>query len=196
MVGNSAKIAPVGGFALQRKPSAGGLYPAYTPCDSNRGWHGEWFYIRNPAEAPFPAFTGGRPVKQKNWSWGCTHMEKHKVGIIKEELQKLVRSSLNGVQVFHTLFCRRVAPLAERTQPMWMYGGWSDPDHASPEDLPDDEVWSRLDRVLQLRPKEIHDGKPGPLNAATVSKLVCTPLFTPCSFPFALLFFDFESPVL
>jgi len=25
--GNPAKIAPVGGFALQRKPSAGGSYP-------------------------------------------------------------------------------------------------------------------------------------------------------------------------
>ena len=39
--GNSAEIAPVGGFALQRKPSVGGSYPAYTPYDSNRGWHGE-----------------------------------------------------------------------------------------------------------------------------------------------------------
>jgi len=23
-------------------------------------WHGKWFYIRNPVEVPFPAFTGGR----------------------------------------------------------------------------------------------------------------------------------------
>ena len=72
-----AEIALVRGFALQRKPRAGGSYPAYSPCDSNRGWHGEWFYIRNPAGASFPAFTGGRPVKQKSWSWGCTHREKH-----------------------------------------------------------------------------------------------------------------------
>ena len=56
-VGNPTEIAPVGGFALQRKPSAGGLYPAYLPYDSNRGWHGEWFYIRNPMEAPLLAFT-------------------------------------------------------------------------------------------------------------------------------------------
>ena len=56
--GNSTETVSVGGFALQRKPSAGGSYPVYTPCDSNRGWHGEWFYIRNPVEAPFSAFTG------------------------------------------------------------------------------------------------------------------------------------------
>ena len=63
-MGNLAEVAPVGGFTLQRKLSVGGSYPAYIPYDSNRGWHGEWFYIRNPAEVPFPALTGGRPEKQ------------------------------------------------------------------------------------------------------------------------------------
>jgi len=51
----------VGGFALQKKPSALGAYPAYSPYDSNWGWHGEWFYIRNPVEASFPPFTDRRP---------------------------------------------------------------------------------------------------------------------------------------
>ena len=64
----------------------GGLYPTYIPCDSNQGWHREWFYIRNLVEAPFPAFTGGKPEKQDSWSWGCSHWEKKKVEIIKEEL--------------------------------------------------------------------------------------------------------------
>ena len=64
--GSLVETAPVGGFALQRKLSMGDSYPVYTPCDSNRGWHREWFYIRNPAEAPFLAFTGGRPEKQKS----------------------------------------------------------------------------------------------------------------------------------
>ena len=118
----------------------GGSYPAYTPCDSNRGWHGEWFYIRNPAGASFPAFTGERPVKQKSWSWGCAHTDRHKVEAIEEELWKLVRGGLDGVQVFHTLYRRQVASLAERTHPMWTYGGWSDPDRASLEELPDDEI--------------------------------------------------------
>ena len=103
--------------------------------------------------------------------------------IIEAELQKLVRRGLDRVQVFHTLFCCWVAPLAERTRPMWKYNGSMDPNHASSEELPNDEVWSCLDQVLQLRPKKTLDGKPRPLNTATVSKLVCSPLFTPCSFP-------------
>ena len=68
--GKPLMIAPVGGSTLQKKPSAAGSYPMYTAYDSNRGWHGEWFYIRNPVEAPFLPFTGGRPEKLESWSWG------------------------------------------------------------------------------------------------------------------------------
>ena len=79
---------------------------------------------------------------------------------------------------------------------MWKYNGPMDPDHASPEELPNDEVWSRVDQVLQPRPKETLNGKPGPLNAMIMSKLVCSPILTPCSFPLCSpIFFDFESLV-
>ena len=60
--------------------------------------------------------------------------------IIEEELRKLVRRGLDRVRVFHTLYRHWVAPLAERVLPMWRYSGTSDPDRASSEELPDDEV--------------------------------------------------------
>ena len=94
--------------------------------------------------APFPAFTGGRLERRDSWSWGPSRREK-KVEIIEEELQKLVRRGLDGVWVFHTLYCHWVAPLVERARPMWTYGGLTEPDHASLEELPNDEVWSCLD---------------------------------------------------
>ena len=93
---------------------------------------------------------------------------------IEEELRKLVKQGLDGVRVFHTLYRRRVAPLAERTQPMWEYGGQSDPNRASLEELLDDEVWSHVGRVLQLRPRETVVGKPIPFNASIVPTLVCS----------------------
>ena len=102
--------------------------------------------------------------------------------IIEEELRKIVRCSLDGVRVFHTIYRCRVAPLAERTQPMWKYSGPSDLDRASPEELPDDKVWSHIGGVLQLKPKERVNGKPAPFNSAMVSRLVC-------SLPFSLCFF-------
>ena len=103
------------------------------------------------------------------------------MGVI-EELRKLVKRGLDGVRVFHTLYHRRVMPLAKKRRPMWLYSGPSDLDRVSPEDLPDDEVWSRLGRVLQLKPKERVDGKPIPFNSAIVSRLVCSLLFHPYFF--------------
>ena len=56
------------------------------------------------------------------------------------ELQKLVQHGLDGLRVFHTIFCHRVTPLAERRRPMWNYLGPIDPNHASPKELVKDEV--------------------------------------------------------
>jgi len=56
------------------------------------------------------------------------------------ELQKLVQHGLDGLRVFHTFFYRRVAPLADRRRPMWMYSGLMDPDRVSPEELAKDKV--------------------------------------------------------
>ena len=91
---------------MQKRLRPSGSYPAYSPCDSNRGWHGEWFYIRNPEATPFPAFTGRRTEERESWSWGCSRKERHKVEAIEEELRKLVRCSLDGVRVFYTLYHR------------------------------------------------------------------------------------------
>jgi len=56
-----------------------------------------------------------------------------------------------------------------------MYFGPTDPDRTSPEELVKNEVWSQLNRVLQLRNKESLEGKPGPLHAIKLSNLVHSP---------------------
>jgi len=66
---------------------------------------------------------------------------------------------------------------------MWAYSGPTDPDRVLPEELPKDEVWSRLDRVLQLRDKDSLEGMSRPLHAVKLSNLVCSPLLIPCPFP-------------
>ena len=86
------------------------------------------------------------------------------------------------VRVFHTFFHHRVAPVAERTRPMWLYSGPTDPGRASPVELAKDEVWSRLDRVLQLKARETLEGKPGPLHAGKLPNLVRSPLLILCPF--------------
>ena len=131
----------MGGFTLQKKLRPSGSYPAYSPYDSNRGWHGEWFYIRNPVEAPFLLFTRRRLERRESWSWGPAGRQ-NKLEVIEMELQKLVQHGLDGLWVFHTFFHRLVTPLVERRRQMWEYLGPMDPDRASSEELPKDEVWS------------------------------------------------------
>ena len=77
---------------------------------------------------------------------------------------------------------------------MWKYSGPSDPDRASPEKLPNDNVWSRLDRVLQTKPKEKVNGKPAPFNSIIVSRLVCSLPFSPCFFLCFPIFFISSHP--
>ena len=86
-----------------------------------------------------------------------------------------MQHGLDKLWVFHTIFQSWVALLAERTRPMWEYSGPMDPDRASLEELPKDEVWSRLDWVLQLRDEDSLEGTPGPLHVAMLSNLVCPP---------------------
>jgi len=81
---------------LQKKPRPSGSYPANSPYDSNRGWHREWFYIRNPVEAPFPSFTGRRLERRESWSWGPSSRQ-NKLEVIEAELQKLVQHGLDGL---------------------------------------------------------------------------------------------------
>ena len=97
------------------------------------------------------------------------------------KLQGLVEHGIGGLWVFHTFFRHRVTLLAERTRPMWEYFGPMDPNHASLEELSKDEVWSRLDWVLQLRVDDSLEGTPGPHHATELPNLVC---FFPMTFSF------------
>ena len=92
-----------------------------------------------------------------------------------------MQHGLDGLRVFHTFFRRRVIPLAERTRPMWEYSSPVDPNHMLLEELSKDEVWSHLDRVLQLRDEDSLKGMSGPLHAMKLSNLVC---FFPMTFSF------------
>ncbi|RLM73710.1 putative gypsy-type retrotransposon RIRE2 [Panicum miliaceum] len=66
--GETSSAAPVGSFGLQRRPRHDDVYLEYTPADTNKGWHIDWFYIRNPPEAPFPEFHGERSVRDLSWT--------------------------------------------------------------------------------------------------------------------------------
>ena len=48
---------------------------------SNKGWHSQWFYLKNDAAAPLPKFTG-RLIEEalEQWrKWGVPEKDKKKI---------------------------------------------------------------------------------------------------------------------
>ena len=56
-------------------------YPSMQLSMSNKGWHSQWFYLKNDAAAPLPKFTG-RLIEQgpESWrKWGVLEKDKKKI---------------------------------------------------------------------------------------------------------------------
>ena len=51
---------------------------------SNKGWHSQWFYVKNDAAAPLLAFTGRYILEAlESWGWGVTTKgKKHLNGLL------------------------------------------------------------------------------------------------------------------
>jgi hypothetical protein len=111
----------------------------------NRGWHEEWFYIKNPEQLWFPAFTGAHPVKKKGCSWGASTAEKRWLVFHEATLrERVTEGGLNGALLFYTFHSRLVIPLAKRSARMWDYSGHVDHDRVLPVEITDDDVFSRI----------------------------------------------------
>jgi hypothetical protein len=64
--------------------------------------------------------------------------------------KRITEDGLDGVRLFSTICARRVVPLAMRRTRIWVYTGPADPDRVSPEEMPDDVVWSWVELVLKV----------------------------------------------
>ena len=56
-------------------------YPSMHLSTSNKRWHSHWFYLKNDAVAPLPAFTRGliEEVPESWRMWGVPDKDKKKI---------------------------------------------------------------------------------------------------------------------
>ena len=57
------------------------MYPPMWLSTFNKGWHSQWFYLKNDATAPLPEFTG-RLIEEapESWrKWGILEKDKKKI---------------------------------------------------------------------------------------------------------------------
>ena len=48
----------MGCIGIQLQSNQVGEYPSMRLSTSNKGWHSQWFYLKNDTTAPLPEFTG------------------------------------------------------------------------------------------------------------------------------------------
>ena len=72
---------PMGYAGSQLQNNQVGEYPSMWLSTSNKGWHSQWFYLKNDAAAPLPEFIR-RLIKEalEQWrKWGVLEKDKKKI---------------------------------------------------------------------------------------------------------------------
>lgn len=105
---------PIGCASIQ--PRSHRNYMKIPLSVSNKGWHVEWFYLRNDfGSASFPPYTG-RVIKVRphQWPYGPPKKEQKRFEALHSALHRLVANGLTGAGVIGAYHKRRVAPLMAR----------------------------------------------------------------------------------
>ena len=72
---------PMGCTGIHLRNNWVGEYPSMRLSTSNKGWHSQWFYLKNDADAPLPEFIG-RLIEEvlEPWrKWGVSNKDKKKI---------------------------------------------------------------------------------------------------------------------
>nr|TKW01138.1 hypothetical protein SEVIR_8G159000v2 [Setaria viridis] len=84
---------------------------------SNKGWHNQWFYVKNYSNSLLPGFTGRTiDVAPEVWSYGLVKKEKKRILDLLQAIEQLKRRGLTGAGVIGAYHARQVAPLMLRAR--------------------------------------------------------------------------------
>ena len=85
-VGKEDLHASVGCASIHLHSTQVGAYPLMRLTTSNKGRHSQWFYVKNNATAPLPAFTGCYILEApESWGWGIhAKKKKHLNGLLAD----------------------------------------------------------------------------------------------------------------
>ena len=85
---------------------------------SNKGWHSQWFYVKDDAAAPLLVFSG-HVIQEapRPWRWGVPIKEKN-INDLLAALQFLKDRGMKGSGIIGAYHARRVAPLMARVLPL------------------------------------------------------------------------------
>ena len=78
--GKQELSVPVGCAGIHLCNNRVNEYPSMRLSTSNKGWHSHWFYVKDDAAAPLPAFSGHIIEEVPElWKWGVLDKDKKKI---------------------------------------------------------------------------------------------------------------------
>ena len=94
-------------------------YPLMRLFTSNKGWHSQWFYVKDDIAAPLLVFSGCI-IKEAlgSWRWGIPVKERKNIDNLLAALQTLKDRGVKGSGIIGAYNARRVAPLMARVLPL------------------------------------------------------------------------------
>nr|TKW20370.1 hypothetical protein SEVIR_4G083400v2 [Setaria viridis] len=84
---------------------------------SHKGWHQQWFYVKNYSNSPLPEFTSRViEVAPELWSYSPVEKEKKRITGLLQAIEYLKGKGLTRAGVIGAYHARRVAPLMLRVR--------------------------------------------------------------------------------
>jgi hypothetical protein len=151
-VGKQDLHALVGCASIHLRNTRAGAYPLMHLTTSNKGWHSQWFYVKNDATAPLPAFIGRYILEaSESWGWGVQAKDKKHLNDLLAALRTLKERGVKGLGIIGAYHTRRVMPLMEHVLPLYQmvpeasFEGTTLADEA----LPPSEVAQRIKEAME-----------------------------------------------
>ena len=112
---------PMRSIGIQLQNNQVSEYSAMQLSTSNKGWHSQWFYLKNNAAAPLPEFTGCLIEEApEHWrKWGILKKDKKKMRDNITTIHILKENRLKGSGIIGAYHARRVVPLMTRALPLY-----------------------------------------------------------------------------
>ena len=122
------------------------MYIPYKLSNKVIEWKPKWFYVENPWES-VPAITPGPPIQWPKWN--KKPVNDSQIPELLSKIANLRQKDLTGVTVVFDWMKKRILPLQAREMFGFQYQGITDSSRFLEEEISDEEVFSRIQRLLK-----------------------------------------------
>ena len=122
------------------------MYIPYKLSNKVIDWKLKWFYVENQWES-VPTITPSPPIQWPEWN--KKPVDKSQLPELLARIADLRQKNVTGEAVMFDWMKRRIQPLQAREMLGFQYQGTTDSSRYSEEEISDEEVFSRVQRLLR-----------------------------------------------